>query len=523
MIRETPHEMDKEEIQEMVEAYARTAGFMQEAGFDGVEIHSAHGGYLIAEFLSPHSNVRADEYGGNLENRTRFLIEVIDAVRNMVGKDFVVGGRISGDEFVEGGNTMDDIVEIVKMIERTEKVDYIGQSMGTYASLPTVIPDMYFPPGSFAYLSQNIRENTNLPVIAVGRINDPILAEKILANGQADLVGMTRALIADPELPIKAQEGRVDEIRPCVGCLQGCVDRIFRQLPMRCLHNPAVGKEKTLGTNTLKPTKKKKNVMIIGGGPAGLKAAEIAKKRGHNVTLFEAQEEVGGQVNLAIKVTIREEFRGIIRYLDIQMKKLKVDVRLGQRMDAKKIKDESPDALVISTGSSPKEWELAESNSISILNIWEALENPEQIGKKALMVDYTKCDWETCGVVEFLLERGKEVEVVTTSLFVGSGITLFSLLTFYRNALKKGAIFSPMERIIEISDGTATAVNNFSQKERHIKDIDTIIYNMGRLANDFLFKSLKEDISEIYCIGDAYAPRWVDSAIREGELVGRRL
>lgn len=523
VLRETPHEMSKEEIKEIIEAYAKTAGFIKEAGFDGVEIHSAHGGYLIAEFLSPHSNARSDEYGGSLENRVRFLTEVIGAVRDRVGKDFVVGVRISGDEFVEGGNSLDDIVEIIKMIEKTGRIDYIGQSMGTYASLPTVVPDMYFPPGSFSYLSQKIRENTNLPVIAAGRINDPVLAEKILANGQADLVGMARALIADAEFPIKAQEGRLDEIRPCVGCLQGCANRISRQLPMRCVHNPAVGKEKTLGINTLRTTKNRKRVMIVGGGPAGLKAAEIAAKRGHKVTVFEAKAQVGGQINLVCKVPVREEFGGIIRYLDLQIKKLGVDLHLEQKMDAEKIKEESPDALVISTGSSPKEWKVAEFCGMNVLNIWEALEHPEKISGRVLVVDDTKCDWETCGIVEYLLDRGKEVEVITTSLFIGSGLVLNSLLTFYRNALRKGAVFSPMERIVEISNGIITAVNNFSEKDRQIRGIDTIIYNIGRQANDNLFKCVKGDIPEIYCIGDAYAPRWVDSAIREGELVGRQL
>lgn len=525
ILRETPHEMDQEEIKEIVNSYARTAGFMQEAGLDGIEIHSPHGGYLIAQFLSPYSNIRTDEYGGSLENRCRILMEVIDAIRKRVGKDFVVGVRISGDEFVKGGNSIDDITQIIKLVEKTGKADYIGQSMGTYGTCSTIIPDMYFPPAPFVYLSQKMKEATSLPVVATGRINDPILAEKILADGQADLVGMTRALIADPELPVKAQSGRLDEIRPCVGCLQGCLQRIFLQVPMRCIHNPAVGRESTLGMNTLKPAKKKKNVMIIGGGPAGLKAAEIAAKRGHKVTLFEARDKVGGQVNIACKVPVREELSGVIRYLDFQMKKLKVDVRLGHRMDAQKIRDQAPDAVVVSTGSSPKAWELAESSRghRNVLNIWEALEDPEKILGRVLIVDDTRCDWETCSVVEFVSGRGNEVEVVTTSVFVGSGLILHSLATFLSNTSKRGVVFSPMERITELSDGRVTAVNNFSQKERYIKDIDTIIYNVGRRAEDFLFRSLKKDIPEVYCIGDAYAPRWVDRAIRDGELVGRGL
>lgn len=192
-------------------------------------------------------------------------------------------------------------------------------------------------------------------------------------------------------------------------------------------------------------------------------------------------------------------------------------------MDAKGIKKEAPDAVVISTGSSPKVWELAESCRVNILNIREALADPERILGRVLVVDDTRCDWETCGIVEFLLDRGKEVEVVTTSMFVGSGLVAQSLSPFYRNALKRGAIFSPMERAVGVSDGEVIVINNFSQKERRIKNMDTIIYNMGRQANDYLFKSVKGEVSEIYCIGDAYAPRRADSAIREGELIGRWL
>lgn len=519
VMREMPHEMDLDEIEEIIAAYGETAANMIKAGFDGVEIHSAHGGYLIGQFLSPFSNCRQDNYGGNFENRMRFLLRIIESVRDAVGVDHVVGLRISGDEFTPGGLSLEDVKKIVKQVETTGKIDYIGQSMGNYFSIETMIPDMYFPPGCFADLAAGIREAVSLPVIAVGRINDPILAEKLLAEGKADLVGMTRATIADPELPIKARGGRLEEIRPCIACLQGCVGRVFKQAPMSCIHNPAVGKEKVLGT--LSRASSKKRVIVIGGGPAGLKAAATLAERGHKVMLFEKASQLGGQINIATKVPSREEFNGVIRYLANEVKRQGVAVRLEEEASVDYIMQENPHAVVIATGALPKRPDIPGTDQEHVLTVWDALMHPNLVGEQVVICDLGESHWECCSAVEYFVSLGKEVRVISPLLFVGMGLPGATFKQFYRVSLGKGAVFSCHEMLQKIDGTVVTTLNVYSHQSRTIEGVDTVILAAGKESNDSPYKALKGLRENVYAIGDCYAPRFLDDAIREGESVGR--
>ncbi|MDP2950336.1 MAG: hypothetical protein Q8P22_12465, partial [Chloroflexota bacterium] len=266
---ETPHEMTGEEIEEIVHSFGDCARRMREAGLDGVEIHAAHG-YLIEQFISPTSNRRLDGYGGDEENRLRFAHEVIDAVRAAAGPDFTVGIRISGDQFEPGGLTIEDMKRIVPKLTASGKLDYVNVSL--IGMLGATIAPMYIPPGRFVYLAAAIKQVTDLPVFCIGRINDPVMAEEILANNQADIVGMTRANICDPELPNKARQGRLDEIRRCIACNEGCWGRITNAQPITCAINPSVGREKE---TEITPARLKKRVMVIGGGIAGMEAARV--------------------------------------------------------------------------------------------------------------------------------------------------------------------------------------------------------------------------------------------------------
>jgi 2,4-dienoyl-CoA reductase-like NADH-dependent reductase (Old Yellow Enzyme family) len=276
--REIPKEMEAEDIQEVVSGFGQAAKRLKESGFDGVELQGAHG-YLLQQFMSPFSNKRKDQYGGPLENRLRFVFEVIGDVRKKVGDDFVVGMRISGDEFVPGGLTIENMKEIAQRFEASGQIDYISVSVGNYASGYLTTPPWYIPAGSFVYLAANIKEVVDLPIICVNRINDPILAEKILEDHQADLVGMCRALIADSEFPLKAREGRVDEIRNCIGCRQGCSGVATATTPhLGCTINPVVGLEAEI--SSLEPASVKKKILVIGGGPGGLEISRTAAKRG---------------------------------------------------------------------------------------------------------------------------------------------------------------------------------------------------------------------------------------------------
>ncbi|MBU4037126.1 MAG: FAD-dependent oxidoreductase, partial [Proteobacteria bacterium] len=350
MFRDVPKEMEEEDIHEVVRAFKRAASFIKEAGLDGVEIHGGSG-YLPQQFMSSITNIRTDEYGGSLENRLRFPMEVIDAARNAMGNNLILGIRLSGDDFIPGGNGIDDYKEIARQFEATGKIDFIHVGGPFYEGIYGLGMGMQVPLGFYTPHAVGFKEVVDLPVLNDFRINDPVQGEKILADGQGDMVGMIRALIADPELPNKAMEGRLEEIRSCIACDQGCIGRVFKGKSMTCLQNATVGLEQKIGT--LAPVSAKKKVLIVGGGPAGMETARVARLRGHEVILYEKEKKLGGQVNIAVKAPGRAEFGGITRYLVKQMELLGVKVNLGVTATSELVAKENPDAVVIATGSNP--------------------------------------------------------------------------------------------------------------------------------------------------------------------------
>ncbi|MFN8557034.1 MAG: FAD-dependent oxidoreductase [Dehalococcoidia bacterium] len=348
--REVPHAMTKDDIKTAVRAYAQTARHAKLAGYDGVEIHSAHG-YLPQQFMSPLANVRTDEYGGSLENRTRFVREVIEAVREELGPDLILGIRISGDEFAEGGLSIEEMDDIAPILEGTGCLDYLNVSHCVYNGLSaaTMIPDMSWPQTAFVYLAERIKAAVDhTPVVTVGRIIDPVKAEEIIEQGQADMVGMVRALIADPELPNKAKAGAIDEVRYCIGCNQGCVGRGHAGFSIGCLVNPVAGRE--FEWSELPVAEKKKNVMVVGGGPAGMEAARVAALRGHNVTLYEKEPALGGAANLASAIPFRAEFGGLQKWLIGSLQRLEIKVITNHAVTLDQIRTETR-TVVIATGS----------------------------------------------------------------------------------------------------------------------------------------------------------------------------
>ncbi len=531
----TPKEIEIEEIQDVVEMWGNVARNVRESGFDGVEIHSLYGNYLLGGFLSPYSNKRTDEYGGSFENRMRIIYEVIDNVRKKVGDDYMVGLQLNGDDLTPGGLTMEDFQEVARLIDDTGKIDYITVKAGTYWTPNMVVPDMQHPLGIWVPYASGIKEVIkNAYVFAVGRINDPTFGEKVLADGHADMVGMTRAHVADAEIANKAREGRLEDIRPCVACNDGCWGMLWGGFG--CIHNPAATHEKELGIGTLKPAGIPKKVMVIGGGPGGLKAAEVAARRGHNVTLYEKRAQLGGQVNIAAKGAGRAELAEITRYLTRQVEKLGVDIHLDTAVTADMVLKADADAVILATGSVPRRVSFTGippfdpdnpvppgSDQDNVLTHWDLLEDEREVGQKILVADDGESHWKGVSIAELLLDQGKEVEMIDPNDHLGYDLTAERRVPLLRRILKKGLAFSPYTMIKAIDGNTVTVYNIHSRQERVIEGVDNVVLAYYNKANEDLYLELKDKVKELYRIGDCVAPRMIGDAIRDGEKTARGL
>jgi mycofactocin system FadH/OYE family oxidoreductase 2 len=522
LFREVPKEMETEDIKEVIEYFCRSAVHVREGGFDGIELQFGHSS-LVRQFMSPLTNLRNDEYGGSFENRMRFPFELLAAVRRTIGDDFTLGVRLCADEMIPGGLTLEDAQNIAQQLEGQGCIDFMDLSLSTFYNLYLVGGTMHMPLGYAVPLAAGIKQVVQLPVFATGRINDPTLAERILANGQADMIGMVRAQICDPDIARKTKEGRLEEIRYCIADNQNCYGRVGLNKPIGCLQNPAVGLEHKEGEAHLIPTKRKKSVMVIGGGPAGMWAAKIATLRGHDVVLYEKEDALGGQVAIAMKGAGRDEFGVIIRNERNQLQRLKVPVLLSHPVDVNFVLEQDPDAVIIATGSKPKECPVTGCTLPYVLSVWNVLKGEGKIGQKVIFIDYDGHHQST-SCAEYLADLGKVVHMVTPSLFVGAELGPTQDLYLSRQRLmQKGVTFTPDFAVMEIKGTEVHGFNVYSNEWRVFDGYDTVVAAMGNEADDGLYKALKGRVKELYRIGDCVAPRKADMAIYEGYMAGKRV
>lgn len=535
--RITPRAARVDEIKEWVKFYGISAHNLRQASIDGVEILATHGA-AAHQFLSPVFNRRDDEYGGTLENRMRFLLEIIDSIRAAVGNDLAVGVRMDADESALGGNTLEDAKEIAQILEATGKVDYI--------SVDTVIEPhqnhimtapMYAPSGHMVYASAALKEVLErIPVITAGRIIDPTHAERILAEGQADLVGMTRAQISDPELANKARTGRLSEIRTCLGDNENCLGRVMMGLKMACTNNPAIGREKELGHGTLKPVAHQKNVMVIGGGVAGMEAARIAAERGHRVTIYEKASSLGGQVSLAMKLPGRDQIGGIARWQQAQLVKVGVKVHLGSEVTADMVREFKPDAVIVATGASfYRDGTSAQTfrpipgwDHDHVLTPEDILSGAKEAGQNVVIVDETG-HVVGSGLAELLADLGRNVEIVTSDPSVGTYMVPNQHLpwVYTRLMTRPNIKLTPHMVIKEIVGHTLTKLNVYSYQEEVLDDVDTVILVTAKQPNNGLYYALAGAVPELHLIGEselaANAIFGIGDAVKSGHEVGRLL
>lgn len=518
---EIPHAMTAEEISQVLDGYEKSFKNAVEGGVDGIEIHAAHE-YLLGQFLSPLNNLRTDEYGGSMDNRLRLLNEVVMLARKTVGDEMVVGIRINGSDLVDASLDNDDYIEVARNIEALASVDYLSISAGTSRDNHMIVPPMDTPEGLYVDYAANISAAVSLPVMAVGRLKNPELAEEVIASGKADVVAQARALIADPFWVQKLYDQIPQQIRPCIGCNQGCFGYLYTNRPITCAVNPAVGHERTIGHGT--ETSSTGRVLVIGGGPAGMEAAIAARERGLEVTLAEASPTLGGQIPLASSIESRAELGTIIDFQISELQRLDVDIRLETTIDIPAISKLELDEIIIATGSQPRMSPFSTDDSIPVIAPIEAMNSPETYAEKNIIVVDQVAHFPAYAPAEALKDAGADVMILTPKLFVGSLLDQATMVVTLRRLAGKGIQMTPNSAVVHITDGLLHIQDTLSGKMR-TETPDVIIAAVGNRSDDGLAQQLAENFknANVQVIGDASAPRTILEAIREGRIAGRSI
>lgn len=511
-------ELTREEIEQLIEDYEKSARIICQAGVDAIEIH-AQQGYLLDQFMTAAWNKRTDRYGGDLEGRLTFAYELIRAVRRAAGPDFPILFRYALCHHFEGGRTVEEGLEIARRLEAAG-VDALNINAGSYEAYHLAQPPTSQPRGCWVELAAAAKRVVKIPVIVGGKLGYPELAERVLQEGKADFIGLARYLLADPEWPNKVREGRNEDIIPCIGCHEGCIKRRRMSLNIGCAVNPRAGREKKLA---LQPASKKKFVMVVGGGPAGMEAARVAALRGHRVILWEQLDRLGGNLVPASVPDFKQDYRDLLNYLTRQVAKAGVEVLLGRKATPEAVREINPDALVVATGAAPLIPPIKGIDREFVGTGIDFLLGKKEFGHNVLVIGGGLVG---CEAAIHLAEKGCRVVVVEVMDQVLHGMTSGygiapnpNRLDMLRLLQEKGVRVLTRTKVLEIADGKALLLGEKGDPAE--LEVDTVAVAVGLRPNNELFEALYGDLPEVYAVGDCVTPRVVLNAIWEGYRVAR--
>jgi 2,4-dienoyl-CoA reductase (NADPH2) len=506
-----PHEMSRADIRMIVDAFGRSAVNFRAAGFDGLEIHAAHG-YLVAQFLSTGANRRTDAYGGSFKNRARLLVEIVEEIRSRCGGDYPLGVRLTGEDYLDGGLTLDDTRRVAALLQDKAPVDYVSLTTGLRSYY---VKDTTFAEGFALELARSLKRDLEVPLIVAGRIKHPSTAERALMDGATDFVGIARAQLADPEWVAKARDGTADRIRPCVGIVQDC----RRTDGIACTVHARTGREAEWGAPRRAPVSRR--VVVAGGGPGGLEAARVAAESGHTVVLYERLDELGGQLRVAAAGPTRGELLDFVSYLDREVRRLGVEVRLGSEAAVETVLEDGPDLVICAGGATPEAPAFSVTGGARAVTVWDILSGSlDGVFARALVVDDGSGFWHSISAAEYLAERGARVELVTPSAGVALAIPHESARNVAQRLGAHGVRTRVLARVVAVDGEHVTLAEGFGAEEAET-EADVVVVRTALRANDGLARALDGAGPAVTTIGDATAPRRLNHAVLDANLAIR--
>ena len=505
------HALTIEEIEHMIEAFGYTAQVTKATGIDAIELN-CHGGYLFDQFQTAIWNKRTDQYGGDLEGRLRFLLEIIRKIKEVCGEDFPVIVKFGLTHYFEGGREIDEGLEIARRLEKAG-VDALCVDAGSYETRYWLIPSEFQPSGCTVNLAEMTRKVVNIPVMAVSKLGDPKLAERVLQEGRADFIALGRPLLADPEWSNKVREGRPEDIRPCIGCLEGCHHRIQEGKTISCTVNPMTGKEKEL---EIGPAEKTKRIFVIGGGPGGMEAARVAALKGHKVTLWEKTDALGGNLISASVPDFKQNYRGLVSYLSTQIRKLGVNTELGKEVTAELIEEMRPEVIIIATGSTSITPKIPGVGKGKVVTAVDLLLDKREAGNSVVVIGGGIVGCETA---LYMARKGKKVTIVEILDSIARDMYPINRMHLLKLLSDANVKILTETRVLEILDDGVRIVGQ--DGHRRALEVETVVLAVGLRSNNGLYADLSEKRTEVYSIGDCREPRKVINAIWEGFRIAR--